>query len=191
MVLVVIQISLQLRVRVVYLQQFHSKFINVAHLLLVHSPVIVYLMLAALRFGLCLFDLVLTVSALAPNLLRYFNLFAKLSLQVLELVQQRNLVLFALIILLTDLIEVVNESRNDEHAFVQFGLTGKLVLILVLFELAVSLSQVVQLVSKVLIVLLIMSESLHLLLQVCDQLVFMRSFSVLWLSKHQLVFLIN
>lgn len=118
MVLVVIQISLQLRVRVVYLQQFHSKLINVAHLLLVHSPVIVYLMLAALRFGLCLFDLVLTVSALAPNLFRYFNLFAKLSLQVLELVQQRNLVLFALIILLTDLIEVVNESRNDEHAFV-------------------------------------------------------------------------
>ncbi len=62
-----------------------------------------------------------------------FNLLAKLSLQILQLVQQHDLVFFAVNILLSDLVKITNEILNDAHAFIQFGFTSIVVLNFVLF----------------------------------------------------------
>lgn len=83
------------------------------------------------------------------------------------------MVFFAINILLTDLIEVTDKIFNDTHTFIQLGFTSVVVLIFVLLKLVVPLSQIMQLVSQMLIVLLIVSKSLYFQLQICDELIFM------------------
>lgn len=95
---------MQLLVRVVYLHQFHPQFVHIAHLLLVDPAVFIHLVLAALKFRLGLLQLLLLVAQVLSHLFRMLHFRTKLSLKFLQLVQQRDLVLFAIHVLQSELV---------------------------------------------------------------------------------------